>query len=230
MRRTDGTAYHFWFQLYPLQASLKGWTSFLFPCYDFFNLCCLNHWSPESLLHHKQREGEGTQSTVWSLQSPPKPYLAQKLFRGSLNKDFCRTWIGCESSAIWKCKTSRLLNYIFSNVLSPKKRVFLLCFGALIMPIYSKLASEKILRKLLNKRRCSKISLMVYLILTKNDICLDFFQFPSTGGDIRIREGGCMWGVQRGRSNRQTHPPCLDCGGLWAGADSNEEFHFKLNI
>ena len=212
MRRTDGTAYHFWFQLYPLQASLKGWTSFLFPCYDFFNLCCLNHWSPESLLHHKQREGEGTQSTVWSLQSPPKPYLAQKLFRGSLNKDFCRTWIGCEPSAIWKCKTSRLLNYIFSNALSPKKRVFQLCFGAMTLPIYLKLASEKISRKLLNKRRCSKISLMVYLILTKNDICLDFFQFPSTGGDIRIREGGLYVGGAEGEI-KPSDPPSLF--GLW---------------
>ena len=67
-----------------------------------------------------------------------------------------------------------------------------------------------------------------------------FFNSPSTGGDIRIRghrgsegvagvggvrgekggggggglegQGGC-----RGRSNRQTHPPCLDCGGLCGG-------------
>ena len=67
-----------------------------------------------------------------------------------------------------------------------------------------------------------------------------FFNSPSTGGDIRIRghrgsegvagEGGVQGegvargdagGVRgeggRGRSNRQTHPPCLDCGGLCGG-------------
>ena len=56
-------------------------------CFDFFNLWRLNHWSPGSLLHHKQREGGGhTQSTVWSLQSPQNVFSQpQNLFRRSHN-------------------------------------------------------------------------------------------------------------------------------------------------
>ena len=68
------------------------------------------------------------------------------------------------------------------------------------------------IEKAVEQKAMLQISLMVYLILTKNDICLDFFQFPSTGGDIRIREGGLYVGGAEGEI-KPSDPPSLF--GLW---------------